>query len=141
MHICSLDERAWFDRSMVLEAQAASNPVRRAALALCVEGAWCEQLGTFRDGHKVSCYPSPSPSPSPNPSPSPSSSRPSGRATRRLLTILAYSPLTNDYYVLQQGLLRRRGLAGQEEARLGRAARRVPGKCLVGHGKYTDHHG
>eukprot|EP00964_Phaeocystis_antarctica_P041134 scaffold23508_cov36-Phaeocystis_antarctica.AAC.1 len=44
MHICSLDERAWFDRSMVLEAQAASNPVRRAALALCVEGAWCEQL-------------------------------------------------------------------------------------------------
>ena len=25
MHICSLDERAWFDRSMVLEAQAASS--------------------------------------------------------------------------------------------------------------------
>jgi hypothetical protein len=34
---------------MVLEAEAASNPVRRAALALSVEGAWCEQLEAFRE--------------------------------------------------------------------------------------------
>ena len=50
MHICSLDERAWFDRSMVLEAQAASsNP-----------------------NPNPNPKPNPDPNPNPNPNPSPS---------------------------------------------------------------------
>ena len=49
MHICSLDERAWFDRSMVLEAQAASsNP-----------------------NPNPNPKPNPDPNPNPNPNPNP----------------------------------------------------------------------
>ena len=53
MHICALDERGWFERAMALEAQAASHPVRRAALALAEEDAWLAAFDDFREQNKA----------------------------------------------------------------------------------------